>query len=215
MSPVGEPIAVAIREHQISAKGLWKHQQLTDELHAWVNRFEKDFHLNPPTPVIAIEPVRINILGIYRLGRSGIGCRTTITLNECWLDYRPFGETLVTLIHELLHAFEEWHLGRENGGWYHSKAWRVKMAEVGIISDDHGHTISILPSFIQYLRRYGVEDFSPRNPNNDSGSQVRVPNKRRAMPKWICGCPSQNPVRAVKLHAICLDCEREYTKADP
>src|SRR5215217_32816 len=93
---------------------------------------------------------------MYRLGRSEIGARTTITFNERWLFRRPWAETLATLAHELTHAYEEWQLGRARGGWYHTKPWREKMAELGVTADDRGRTLQVLPRFELYLARYGV-----------------------------------------------------------
>lgn len=204
----GEPIALAIREHQIKASGVWPYRDLVRELHAWVDRVDKDFDLGLPTPIIAIAPLRINILGAYTLGRNEIGARTTITLNERWLPHRSFSETAVTLVHELLHAFEEWRLGREVGPslkpWYHTNGWREKMLEVGIVADEHGHTIEVLPKFMDYLKRYGVSDLS-------IGSLQRsAPSKRRQMPKWLCGCEPEKPVRGIRLRARCLDCGQLY-----
>lgn len=202
----GEPVALAIRDHQTSQATTWAYRELIQELHIWVARFDKDFDLNLPTPVIAVAPLRYNVLANYRLGRSGIGARTTITFNEGWLSVRPFADTVATLIHELLHAYEEWHLGRETGGWYHSKAWREKMREIGIEADDHGHHLRILLTFLDYLRRYGVATVLV------AASIDQIPSKRRQMPKWTCGCPTGNPARAVRLHAVCQDCQQLYRK---
>src|SRR4051794_22230552 len=116
----GEAIARAIRDHQSNASNLWRYRRLLPELHLWVDRFDRDFALYLPTPVIAIAPLRYTTIAMYQLGRSDIGARTTITFNEGWLEVRPFADTLATLLHECLHAWEEWHCGREKGGWYHS-----------------------------------------------------------------------------------------------
>lgn len=139
----GELVAQAIREHQIEASGPWEYRDLVKDLHVCVESLDREFELDLPIPIIAIAELPWNILGRYRLGRNQLGVRTNIALNEIWSPYRSFAETLITLVHELLHAFEEWRLGREKGGWYHTKAWRDKMEEVGIIADDHGITMRV------------------------------------------------------------------------
>src|SRR5438105_5048095 len=107
----GESIARAIREHQTTS-GLWPYGELIKELHRVAELVDRDFNLGVPTPVIAIDYIRHDVLANYRLGRSGIGARTTITFNESWLLQRSITDTHLTLIHELVHAHEEWRLGR-------------------------------------------------------------------------------------------------------
>jgi hypothetical protein len=212
---LGERVAQAIRDHQVTASNRWEYRDLLAELHVWVDRFDRDFDLRLPTPVIAVRPLRYTTIASYRLGRSEIGARTTITFNEGWLWQRTFRETLATLIHELLHAWEEWHCGRETGGWYHSVPWRQKMAEVGIEADKHGRHLRE-GRFLSYIaeRRYPVPDIRQLLPDAaPEAAAAAAPRKRRQLPKWTCGCPSGNPARAVYLHAVCQDCEAPYQRA--
>lgn len=76
----GEKIAQAILDHQTSPVTGWAYGELVEELHRWCDRVDKDFDLAIPTPVIAIAPLRLDVLGLYRLGRNEIGTRTTIYL---------------------------------------------------------------------------------------------------------------------------------------
>src|SRR5829696_8693201 len=99
----GEPVAHSILHHQVQESGGWPYAGLVDELHRWVDRFDRDFNLGVPKPIIAITPLRISTVAYYRLGRNEIGARTTITLNERWLPHRPLADTLTTLLHELVH----------------------------------------------------------------------------------------------------------------
>ncbi len=206
-----EPIVRAIREHQQQNSIEWFHRELVQELHTWAERFNQDFALDLPTPVIAIARLRITTFGKYCLGRSDIGARTTTYFNELWLPPRRSKSDMIgTLFHERLHAYEEYHLGRKVGGWYHTKAWREKLASIGIIADDHGHHLQVLPQFIAYLQRYGVTDGVM---DAETANTVFEPPRRgRQMPKWICGCPSGNPARAVYLNAHCLSCNQPYHK---
>jgi hypothetical protein len=206
----GEDIARAVLEHQTSASSPWAYRDLADDLHRWVDRFDTDFNLGLPTPILMIEGLPFNVLARYRLGRNGFGARTTITLNEGWIPIRPYSDTLATLIHELIHAYEEWRLGREKGGWYHTVGWREKMAEVGIKANKYGIHLEVLPRFTDYLERYGVMAALPPS----IASADEPPRRRRQMPKWICACPSENPARAVKLYARCLDCKQLYRKVE-
>lgn len=223
----GEAVAQAVRRHQLEASNRWPYRDLLAELHAWVDRFDADFDLGLPTPVIALSPLRVTTLATYRLGRSDIGARTTITFNERWLPRRAFTDTLVTLMHEYLHAWEEWHGGREVGGWYHTSAWRAKMAEVGIVADARGRTLRVAPRFLAYLHGYGVPTLGDLLPpsllatsagdaegTSPPDGQPVSPAKRRQLPKWVCGCPGGRPARAVALRARCLDCGQEYRSAE-
>lgn len=69
----GEPVAQAIKTHQIEQSNRWRYRALADELHRWVDRFDRDFELGVPTPVIAIAALPVNILATHRLGPSDIG----------------------------------------------------------------------------------------------------------------------------------------------
>jgi hypothetical protein len=210
----GEKVALAIRDHQVMASNLWQYRDLLAELHVWVDRFDRDFELRLPTPVLAVRPLRYTTVAVYRLDRNEIGARTAITFNEAWLWVRPFRDTLATLIHELLHAWEEWYCGRERGGWYHTAAWREKMAEIGIVADDRGRHLRER-HFFDYLKRYSVPDTQHLLPNaTPVVVAAHAPKKRRQMPKWVCACPSGNPVRAVHLNAVCQDCRSAYRRAN-
>lgn len=210
----GEPIALAIREHQVNDSNLWRYRLLLAELHLWVDRFDADFGLYVPTPVIGVAALRYTTIAEYQLGRSDIGARTTITFNDRWIEVRPFADTLATLLHEYLHAWEEWHCGREKGGWYHSVAWREKMAEIGIIADDHGRHHRVALRFTAYLNRYGVPQLDTLLPDVLPGTVVTPPSKRRQMPKWTCACPGGRPARAILINAQCMDCGQLYCQAE-
>lgn len=182
----GEAVARAIRRHQINDSTHWPYGELIEQLHHWSARFDRCFNLGVPTPVIVIERLRINTIAQYRIGRSGIGTRTTITFNARWLPHRTSLDLLATTLHELTHGWEEWRLGRETGGWYHTKAWREKMAEAGIVTDDHGHHLAVVEPFTTYVNQFADRELSlPRIP----GSAIqRQPSKQRQMTKWSCGC---------------------------
>lgn len=158
----GEAIARAIRDHQITASNLWRYRDLLAELHLWVDRFDQDFDLALPTPVIAIR------------------------------------------------AWEEWHCNREKGGWYHSVAWREKMAEIGIVADAHGRHQRVSSRFTTYLNRYGVPTLDTLLRGEVEVAIGSPPTKRRQMPKWSCACPGGRPARAILINAQCLDCGQLY-----
>jgi hypothetical protein len=207
----GEPVATAIREHQVAQSGSWPWRAFTEDMHRWAERIDRDWNLGVPRPVIAVEPQRHSRIAYYRLGRSGIGARTTIVFNEHWIPDLPPSQQVLTLLHELVHAHEEWRHGRERGGSYHTKAWREKMAEVGIIADHHGHHLQVLSSFIKYLQGYGLQYEPLPRLTASERLQLQLP---RQMPKWVCGCwPRGNPARAVYLNAICQDCHGYYQRA--
>lgn len=209
--PGEESVAGAIRAHVDETAADWHYRRIVRELHVWGERFTADFDLDVPTPVLGVARLRINTLGQYTLGRSAIGTRTTVTLNERWIASRPFQETLITLLHELVHAWDEWRrrrLGKpipRSAAGAHGKPWRDKMTELGVVTGRKGETVAISYSLLKYLDRYGV----PRL--EDLIDPAPPPTTQRQLPKWVCRCPPRgNPVRAVYVHARCLDCGAEY-----
>jgi hypothetical protein len=112
LSSQTEPVAEAIRDHQTRTAAEWRHHRLVRELHCWAKRFDTDVGVGLPTPVIAVGSLRVDVLATYHQGRNEIGARIAITFNERWLPYRSFSDALVTLAHELVHVYEEWHRGR-------------------------------------------------------------------------------------------------------
>ncbi len=187
------PVAQAIRDHQIHDSGSWEHKELVTQFYQWADRINEDFRLHVPSPVIAIASLRPNVLGLYRLGHDEIGSRTRITLNAMWLAPRlPMSRNIQTLLHEMVHAWEEWYCGRERGGWYHTIAWREKMAKAGIVADEHGQTLRIDPKFIAYLDRHGLPTLhrSDRDwvlPGNAAGAAAST-NKTRLHPLKCPNC---------------------------
>lgn len=199
-------VAGAIRVHVEQEALGWRYRRIVQELHLWGQRFTADFNLGVPTPVLAVERLRRDTLGQYTLGRSAIGTRTTVTMNERWIAARPFRDTLITLLHELVHAWDEWSNGRGSAkGGGHGRPWRDRITAIGVVTGPRGSTAGITPELDAYLDRYGV----PRL--EDLIDPEAPPEPQRAMPKWVCTCPPRgNPVRAVYLHARCLDCGADY-----
>ncbi|MGH7484078.1 MAG: hypothetical protein ACREMY_00565, partial [bacterium] len=98
-------------------------------------------------------------------------------------------------------------------GWYHSKAWRDRMAEVGIVADDHGLTQQRLPQWIAYLNQYGVS-VAPL-PISDASGATEAPTRSRQLAKWLCGCAlARNIIRcSFELAATCNRCGQLFRQA--
>ncbi len=220
---LGEDAAFAIRELQTSDATVWEHQRLAQILYPIGDRLMSDFALRIPQPVILFKELPRRTVATYGLVRErSLGTQSTITFNTRYLS-RPLEDILATWFHELRHCWDQWQNDRHSGGWYHSKAWRDKLEEVGIIADERGQHLEVLPRFHKYLRQLGLRAVAPDYP---PGALIAArPARQRSMPKWVCRCPKPtseprrrsqagNPVRAIYLNATCRDCGQVYRQAD-
>lgn len=207
----GEPVADAIRDHQHAAP--WEYAQLSALLHVWVTRLARDFSLDVPVPVVSIGPLDHRVLADYQPGRSDIGVRTTLRINERALPTASAVDVLAALAHVVAHAHEAQHVAapRDRRTWFHSTFWRAAMARMGIIADDHGQHIRIEQSFLDYLARHGVDVHAGAS-LLPATSSLPIPRAPRSIPRWTCACPGGRPVRATQFHALCLDCGTVYCR---
>jgi len=202
----GEPVNDALREHSLTAAD-WDFNAAVTKAHQWAERFNEEFRLGLQTPAIRLDHIGRCRLGTYRPGRNGFGLRHEITLNASYLD-RPFADTLVTLLHELLHQWQD-TFGKAGRYNYHNRAYRDKASLYGLIVDERGHTLGIEPGrFTNLLSEHGVETLLLPSP----GEQLYIrPQGSSRMHKWRCGCTT---VRcAVMLTARCEKCGLRFEEA--
>ena len=188
-----EKVNLEIMENELDAMD-WEHNQLVSELYWFVDLFNIVFFKDTPVPIPALsfERSRVNTMGWYRIGRNDFAVKDQINLNRLYID-RPLCETLGTLIHEMIHSYEYIYVeeNKRTKSWYHTNAFRSKLKECGIHTDDRGCHVAIGDPFKYILQRHGVSF----NHNNmvQKGGLVLIPPKpkkkgKSKLKKWSCGC---------------------------
>jgi len=185
----------------------WFGRDMATELQSWAERFIAEFKLDIPEVVIGIDKLPSTSYGQFRMGHNGLGLRGEITLNVRYLDgKRAQWEVLGTLLHELLHGWQQAHgsSGKRN---HHNREFREKAAQLGLLIDQKGLTgYAACGSFKSMLSRFGVEV-----PATASAIPTSRPRGDSKLKKWACQCPVA--VRcAVQLEAQCLKCQALFER---
>jgi hypothetical protein len=197
----------ALKTHAISVED-WQFRALSELLHAWAAKFNIEFKLDVETPVIQIDRTRRRILGWYRRGRNGLGLRHEIMVNSQHLS-RPPALVLETLLHELLHQWQDLH-GKSGKGNFHNLQFRQKAASLGLIVSHKGHSLGVKPGFFTELLARGGVDISVFPPVAlQNQGHLRGNSKMR---KWSCRCT--NVRAAVILEARCLKCGELFQRTE-
>ena len=204
-----EKINAAIREHEISVQ--WEHQPLAREMHRWFDIFNAEFFEGAlPTPFLQFERARQSNLGHYRPGRNAVGAQHEINLNALHLD-QPLPEILGTLLHEIVHQWQEIH-GKPGKGGYHNQQFTEKCAALGIpcTGGYNSYGLGYTKPFVLLLREHGVQaEIVLPSILSEPPAAVRGASK---MKKWRCGCT--NIRAAVVISAKCLKCDTVFTRSD-
>ena len=211
---LNETINLRIMENELSATD-WQLNTLVWELMWWVSFFNAAFFkpLPVPLPVLTFEKSRVTTLGYYRVGLNDFAVRNQININRLYID-RPLFETLQTLVHEMVHSYEYTYLGKDarTKTWYHSKSFRNKMAEIGILTDPKGCHTAVGDPFRFLLKKHGVDVPHIREKGGLYVLPPKVkPKGKSKLKKWSCGCT--NVRVAVQLKAVCLKCGNEFVLA--
>ena len=204
---VDEPINLALREHQKSAED-WRLRALLAELHTWAERFCLRFKLQTPVPAVMIERLRGRVLGHFRPSRNALGLNFEIAIDERRAASDPFGPALGTLLHELLHLWQEVHGAHpsRSSSNYHNKEFREKAAALGLIVDCRGHTSYAGENspFLDLLKAYGV-NVPPLPPLENQNTRLgRLGSSKLKL--WQCACPVRVRVAVPNFRARCLVC---------
>jgi hypothetical protein len=183
----------------------WPWAGLASTLHEWTERFNIEFKLDVAIPAIQVEALPFRTLGTYRSGRNGFALKDEITINARRVQ-RPLSRILATLLHELLHEWQEKHgcPGKRN---YHNEEFQAKARGLGLIVDRRGHTHVVPGAFTELLRRHGV-DFAPTLPAPSQLPTASGPGSK--LKKWSCGCT--NVRAAVELEAVCARCGEWFAR---
>jgi hypothetical protein len=206
-----EEINIELRDHQ-KGIGDWNKRSLAKNLHEWAERFASEFKLKISVPALMLDRLKRTCYGRFRRGRNGFGLLNEIAINEAYISRERYWDTLVTLLHELLHAEQE-SVGRPGKGNYHNKAFRTKAGTLGLIVDQWGHTL-VAPSpspFWNLLQKYGIEV-----PEIVEPTPVAVAKPGNSKLKlWVCSCQPE-PVRVrvaiVDFRAKCLKCDQLFVR---
>lgn len=208
---VAEPDSVenvyrALASHQRSED--WQGRQMMQTLQAWANLFIVEFKLDIPEIALCIDRLSARVYGHFRYGHNGFGLRGEIALNSRYLPpRRDFWEVLGTLLHELLHAWQQEH-GTPSPGKHHNAEFRTKAGQLGLIIDRRGETeYATSGPFQDLLQDRGI-DIS-REPDRVSGT--REPGKSK-LRKWSCRCTNVR-VGVSDFQAVCLKCQQEFRPA--
>lgn len=192
-----EIINLEIKENELSATD-WELNALAWELYWWVDFFQIAFFGDEPVPIPALtfERSRVNTLGHYRIGRNDFAVREQINLNRLYLS-RSLWQTLATLLHEMVHSWEFTYVPdkKRTKSWYHSKAFRVKMLEFGILTNNNGSHAGLdgKGKFVTILKQHAITfDTVPGVSYVNPGiipinPKPKVKGKSK-LKKWTCGC---------------------------
>jgi hypothetical protein len=193
-----------IKQHEIQTDE-WRFSELSKHLYIWVDRFNENFFDNIlQTPAISFERRRANNLGHYVLKRNAFGFKWNININSRHVE-RPFAETLGTLLHEMIHQWQQ-EFGAKKIIWprnnYHNVEFRVKSALLGIPSDNYGRTLGYEKPFLSLLEKYGL-NYEPKPVLEEKV----IGNSK--LKKWTCGCTNAR-VAIVDFRAECLKCGNRF-----
>lgn len=207
-----------IMDNELSAMD-WEHYDFAWELQWWIDFFNIAFFKDQPLPmpVLTFEKANVRSLGHYRIGLNDWAVKNQINLNKIYLD-RPLYEILATLIHEMVHLWEYTHVeeGRRTKSWYHPKAFRNKMEEIGIATDKTGCHVYVGNPFFDLIIQHGVTP-----PINELQKMCGIKPRRftikkkrgsSKLKKWSCGCTNVR-VAVKEFHAVCMKCGNMFKKA--
>ena len=200
-----QTIYSALAKHQRDEG--WDRRKIVAELQEWTARFIDEFKLAIPEVALSVDPLPANRYGHYRQGHNGFGLRGEIAINTRYLD-RPIWEVLGTLLHELLHGWQDSN-GKPGKRNHHNAEFQAKARELGLVIDSRGLTgYSANSPFKDLLGRHGV-----RVPAHEVVAPKAPPRGDSKMKKWVCGCTTVR-VAVADFRARCLKCEKEFKRDD-
>lgn len=201
-----EPVYRALATHQRSEE--WSHRDLIAELQTWAERFDAEFKLQCGPLSLAVCKLSRRHFGHFRCGHNGFGLWGEIAINSIYVDQRPRWQTLGTLLHELIHAWQQANGDRGKNGT-HNRQFRDKARSLGLLIDTRGVTEYAPESpFTRILEQHGIA----------ISTRLATPAKRRQghskLRKWRCDCTNVR-VGVLDFYAQCLKCGQVFTRCDP
>jgi hypothetical protein len=188
----------------------WYGRELIGLLQEWAARFIGEFKLDIPEVVLCLDKLPKARYAHFRDGHNGFGLRGEIAFNTLYLSgQRELWEILGTLLHELLHGWQQSHgtSGKRN---HHNAEFRDKAWELGLIVDRRGVTgyrgTSPFKTLLEcHAIKAPVEPTVPERKRSDGKSKLK---------KWSCSChPAVNVrVAIANFRARCLICGCEFIR---
>jgi len=211
------PINIDVMEDELSAHE-WGMNNLVWELYWWVDLFNMVFFKDQsvPIPTLTFEKTRVNNLGFYRIGFNDYTIKDQINLNRLYIE-RPLNEVLQTLIHEMVHSWEFIYVpeDKRTKSWYHTEAFRMKISQIGILTNNKGCHMGIGDPFIHLLRQHAVE--FQRTHRDSKGfimiSPKTTPKGKSKLRKWKCPCGQNARIGRSEFHATCNICNGKFELA--
>jgi predicted SprT family Zn-dependent metalloprotease len=110
--------------------------------HAFVFFNSRLFQSQLPDALITLQRKNPRCLGYFSANRFG-NARVSDTVDEIAMNpqyfrSRPVIETLQTLVHEMVHMWQELHGQRKSAKSYHNAEWGAKMEAVGLMPSNTG-----------------------------------------------------------------------------
>ncbi len=225
----------AIRDYVTSDKvNGWKHKQMADRCYEMSDIF-KMYFFSPkdetqpviPNLVLAFPELNVRTLAQYRLVPNALGLSYEVSLNSLYLN-RPEWEIYESLLHELVHLFQESTPGFgtcKNG--YHSSAFVDICEQVGLHplpifgahwkpADGAFERLMDLCGVLKPAHAYG--DFKKPEDKKEKGEnwfdKDRGKKKGSSTLKlYTCECdpPFKLRVGRDNLTALCLACQSPFT----
>ncbi len=198
------PIYHVLADHQRAEP--WTHRDLLSSLHQWAEHFDAEFKLDALPVSICVDRLSTKTFGHFRIGHNGFGLQHEIAINSVYLATRPFAGLLGTLLHELLHAWQQEH-GTPSAPPHHNAEFRQKAETLGLIIDRRGVTTYAQESaFTRLLTAHGV---------GTDGLHVPATPKtgRSKLAKWTCACGINVRVARQDFYAQCLRCGQVFRAA--
>jgi len=163
---------------------------------------------------VGVDRLRRCWLGQFRPGRNALGLRAEILIADH--HARPnrgpedFWRILGTLLHELLHAWQELH-GKPGKRNYHNREFRRKAVELGLVIDQRGVTEYDpgSPFFGVFDREFIVI------PDLPVPKLYKPQPKRAKLALWTCGCnpPQRARIGKSEFEAMCPRCNNFFRPA--
>ncbi|HYH64235.1 MAG TPA: SprT-like domain-containing protein [Urbifossiella sp.] len=147
-----------------------------------------------------------------------------ISLNPETLT-RPIAETFGTLVHEMVHQWQQDHGDPPRSG-YHDREWARKMVEVGLVPSDTGapggkqtgqrmtHYVDPDGAFLKALEAMPADTALPWTTGGLELAKKRAPAKAKNKIKYTCpGCEA-NAWGKPELRIVCGECEEPFEPAE-
>ncbi len=206
-----EQINNELRVHQRNISD-WGHRDALESLHKLADKMILEFKLQLPTPpALCVDRLR-RAYGHYRYGRNAFGLRDEIAIDESHLRNDPFWQVVGTLLHELLHQWQDKYgqPGRRN---YHNKAFRDKALSLGLKVDERGYTKYLAEDtpFVLFLRKVDLAPPVIPEPEVDC---VAASKSKLKLYECVCIRPFKVRVARSDFKARCEYCGQVFKRKD-